>query len=96
MSLGGEASISFNTQVNMLVSRGVIVVTASGNERTNACSRSPGSAGANINVGAHSEPQPFRRGCRNPIESFSNWGRCVDVIAPGRKIMSVDYKDNKG
>ena len=97
MSLGGGASISFNTEINKLVSRGVIVVTASGNDGMNACSASPGSAGNNINVGAHSEPQwSLYSGCRNPIESFSNWGKCVDVIAPGRKIMSVDYRHNKG
>ena len=97
MSLGGGASVSFNIGVNKLVSTGVIVVTASGNEAKDACSASPGSAGNNINVGAHSEPQrSAHSGCRNPIEWFSNWGECVDVIAPGRKIMSVDYSSNTG
>ena len=72
-------------------------MTASGNEGADACDTSPGSAGLNINVGAHSEPIWLPKvGCKNPIEAFSNWGSCVDVIAPGRDIVSVDYRSIDG
>ncbi|KAI6648822.1 Proteinase T-like [Oopsacas minuta] len=95
MSLGGGKSIAMNRAVNRLVSTGVVVVTASGNDGADACLTSPGSAGLNINVGAHSEPiLNSKVGCKNPIEAFSNWGSCVDVIAPGRDIKSVDYRNN--
>ena len=95
MSLGGWYSTSLNNAVNELVGKGVIVVTASGNDGGDACLSSPSSAGDNINVGAHSEPSNSGQ-CLKPIESFSNWGTCVDVIAPGRDIMSVKYDSNVG
>ena len=96
MSLGGGRSDPFNSVVNELVSQGVIVVTASGNDGADGCFSSPGSAGDNINVGAHSEPEESHGVCTDPIESFSNYGECVHVIAPGRDILSVDYKNNFG
>ena len=97
MSLGGGKSTSFNSQVNKLVGKGVTVVTASGNDGMDACGSSPGSAGDNINVGAHSETQKATNGeCSNPIAYFSSWGTCVDVIAAGVDILSVDYSSDVG
>ncbi|KAI6646336.1 Cuticle-degrading serine protease isoform X2 [Oopsacas minuta] len=91
MSLGGGYSNAFNKAVNDVVGKGVFVVSASGNDGLDACNSSPGSATDSINVGASSEPIP---GCENPIAYFSNWGTCVDIIAPGVDIMSVDFSNN--
>ena len=96
MSLGGGKSPTLDNAVNRLVGKGVTVVTASGNDGSDACNMSPGSAGDNINVGAHSAPIQGAGGCMNPIAYFSNWGTCVDVIAPGMSIMSVKYNANNG
>jgi len=80
MSLGGGSSSALNSAVTRLVNSGVTVVTAAGNENTDACSKSPGSAGANINVGA-TDPNDRR-------SSFSNYGQCLDIFAPGRDVLS--------
>ena len=95
MSLGGPKSTTMNNAVNALVKKGVIVVTGSGNDGVDSCSFSPSSAGDNINVGAHHVPDNSGK-CLKRIESLSNWGTCVDVIAPGRFILSVKYDSNVG
>lgn len=80
MSLGGGFSSALNSAVDKLVNAGVTVVTAAGNENTDACNKSPGSAGSNINVGA-TDPNDRR-------SSFSNYGRCLHIFAPGRDVLS--------
>ena len=92
MSLGGGKTKSLDTAVNNLVKEGIIVVTASGNERKDACTRSPGSAGLNINVGAHSYN---KKTCKKPMAYFSNYGTCVDIVAPGVAIESTSIKCKK-
>lgn len=81
MSLGGGYSAALNTAVDKLVNAGVTVVTAAGNENTDSCSKSPASAGSNINV-ASSDPSDSR-------SSFSNYGTCVHIFAPGRDVLSA-------
>lgn len=80
MSLGGGYSAALNKAVDKLVNAGVTVVTAAGNENTDSCSKSPASAGTNINV-ASSDPSDSR-------SSFSNYGTCVHIFAPGRDVLS--------
>merc|ERR1712051_16195 len=67
--------------VGAMVEAGVTVVTASGNENTDGCSKSPGSAPAAINVGATD--------ITDDRSSFSNYGTCLDIFAPGRDILSA-------
>ena len=86
LSLGGGKTKSLDIAVNNLVKEGIIVVTASGNEKKNACTRSPGGAGLNINVGAHSYN---KQTCKKPLAYFSNYGPCVDIVAPGVGIEST-------
>jgi len=81
MSLGGGKSMALNNALDSIVEAGVTVVTASGNENTDACSKSPGSASLSINVGA-TDPTDDRA-------SFSNWGKCLDLWAPGRDVLSA-------
>ncbi len=81
MSIGGGYSASLNAAVQNLVSRGVPVVVAAGNEYDNACYSSPSSASNAITVAASDMSDSFA--------DFSNWGSCVDIVAPGVDITSA-------
>jgi subtilisin family serine protease len=83
MSLGGGYSSSLNTAVNNLASAGVFMAVAAGNESQNACNVSPASA-ANATTVAASDKTDTRA-------SFSNYGSCVDLYAPGVSITSAWY-----
>jgi len=81
MSLGGGYSRALNDALDDIVQAGIVVVTAAGNENTDACSKSPGSAPLSINVGA-TDPTDER-------SSFSNYGACLNIWAPGRDVLSA-------
>jgi subtilisin family serine protease len=81
MSLGGGYSSAENTAVTNLVNAGVYVAVAAGNENQNACNVSPASAPAVTTVAA-SDRYDARA-------SFSNFGSCVDIYAPGVNITST-------
>jgi subtilisin family serine protease len=81
MSLGGGASPSLDTAVNNLINSGVVVVAAAGNFNADACSYSPGRVGYAITVGATA--------LNDVRSSFSNWGSCLDLFAPGSSIQSA-------
>ena len=81
MSLGGGASSSIDTAVNNLWNSGVTVVVAAGNENQNACNVSPARASGVITV-ASSTSSDAR-------SSFSNYGSCVELFAPGSSITSA-------
>ena len=86
MSLGGGKSTAMNDAVQRMINRGVTVVVAAGNSNADACGFSPASAPAAITVG--STDNNDRR------SSFSNFGSCLDVFAPGRNITSAWYTSN--
>jgi hypothetical protein len=75
LSLGGGFSQAVNDAIDMAVDSGVMVSVAAGNENSDACSRSPASAEKAITVAASDEG--------GNKASFSNFGPCVDTIAPG-------------
>jgi subtilisin family serine protease len=80
MSLGGGASATVDRAVNASIASGVTYAIAAGNENQNACNTSPARVPAAITVGA--TDQSDRRA------SFSNFGACVDIFAPGVNIRS--------
>ncbi|CAD6517802.1 Subtilisin amylosacchariticus [metagenome] len=88
MSLGGSQSNALNTAVENAVSTGVVIVVAAGNENTDACSKSPASAPNAITVSALNDIAD-NSNFDDPFASFSNYGSCVDVIAPGVNILST-------
>ena len=88
MSLGGGKSASLNRAVNRAAGEGVIVVVAAGNENKDACTTSPASAEAAVTVGATT--------INDRRSSFSNFGSCVDIFAPGSNIKSADYRSSTG
>lgn len=80
MSLGSRYTKSVNQAVDRLVDSGVTVVTAAGNRSINACMVSPASAKRAITVGASTTSfRVFDNRDRRAF--FSNWGRCVDILA---------------
>lgn len=86
MSLGGGASTSLDNAVNGAVSTGVTFVVAAGNENQNACNVSPARAANAITVGSTTSS--------DARSSFSNYGTCVDIFAPGSSITSAWHTSN--
>lgn len=82
MSLGGSFSRSLNDAVNS-ASQSIGVAVASGNESMDSCSTSPSSAEGAMAVMASEKTDRYA--------SFSNWGSCSNIIAPGAQIKST-YK----
>ncbi|MCX6530846.1 MAG: S8 family serine peptidase [Actinobacteria bacterium] len=80
MSLGSAFSLSLNTAVENAFADGIVMAVAAGNNNLNACNYSPASAPSAITVGA-----------TNAIDeraSYSNYGSCLDIFAPGSSITS--------
>ncbi|BBN96517.1 aqualysin 1 [Deinococcus grandis] len=81
MSLGGGFSQAVNDAVNTAASKNLVMVVAAGNENQNACNVSPASAASAITVGSTTNT--------DARSSFSNYGTCVDLFAPGSSITST-------
>lgn len=81
MSLGGGLNSSINTAVANLVADGVVVAVAAGNSSANACNYSPASTPSAITVGATTSS--------DAKASYSNFGSCLDLFAPGSSITSA-------
>ena len=86
MSLGGGFSTSLNAAVNNSVAAGVTYAVSAGNENRDACTKSPASAVDALTVGSTTTS--------DSRSSFSNFGICVDVFAPGSSITSAYNTSN--
>jgi subtilisin family serine protease len=86
MSIGGPLSVAMNDAIQRSIASGVTYVVAAGNDASDACNVSPASAPDVITVGATKST--------DVQASFSNWGTCLDIYAPGYDIFSaLDYND---
>jgi subtilisin family serine protease len=88
MSLGGGAYAPLDTAIQNAINDGITFAVASGNGNTggvrqNACNYSPARVAAALTVGATSNT--------DAAASFSNYGTCVDLLAPGVHILSSWY-----
>jgi subtilisin family serine protease len=84
MSLGGEYSLALNQAVLALVQNGIATVVAAGNEAGDACQYSPSSLAFNtavVSVGASTS--------QDGKASFSNYGQCLSLFAPGVGIVGA-------
>ncbi|MEU6311039.1 S8 family peptidase [Streptomyces sp. NPDC047014] len=81
VSLGGDRSDAVNRATTAVAAAGVLPVVAAGNSAADACASSPASAERVLAVGAS--------GPRDEVSSFSNWGACVALHAPGEQIESA-------
>lgn len=86
MSFTAMRNNVFNRAIQALLAMDIPVVTGAGNQDTSACRMSPGSVPGVLVVGAFDDRT-------ETVASFSNWGQCVDVFAPG---VNVDSLDNRG
>lgn len=81
MSLGGSAYSTLDTAIDNLFNNGYVPVVAAGNSNTDACTSSPARAGKAITVAATDST--------DTRASYSNYGSCVDLFAPGSQITSA-------
>jgi aqualysin 1 len=88
LSLGGPATWALDQAVENLVAAGIVAVVAAGNDNANACTFSPARASSAITVGATAWDD--RRW------AASNWGSCVDIMAPGHGVRSAWHTSNTG
>jgi len=81
LSLGGGPDAAIDTAIANLVADGVTTVVAAGNETADACGGSPSRVPAALTVAASDRD--------DAAASFTNWGDCVDLFAPGVDIVSA-------
>ena len=81
MSLGGGASSAIDQAVRNSIADGVTYAIAAGNSNANACNSSPARTAEAITVGSTTSS--------DARSSFSNYGTCLDVFAPGSSITSA-------
>lgn len=81
MSIGGGKSEIVNRVVRQMVAKGWKVAVAAGNDAKDACYTSPASTTEALTVAAANS--------QNRFSGFSNYGPCVDIIAPGEAVMSL-------
>jgi subtilisin family serine protease len=80
MSLGGGISSALDTAVTNSINDGVTYAIAAGNETADACGTSPARVASAITVGSTTTT--------DARSSFSNFGTCLDIFAPGSSITS--------
>ena len=83
MSLGGGASSALDTAVNNSINAGVTYAVAAGNDNADACNYSPARVAAALTAASSTST--------DARSSFSNWGSCIDLFAPGSSITSAWY-----
>ncbi|MBX3714272.1 MAG: S8 family serine peptidase, partial [Lysobacter sp.] len=88
LSIQDSADAVLDDAVQRLHDAGVTVVVAAGNYSGNACNYSPARAPAAITVGSTDN--------NDARSSFSNFGTCVDLFAPGGNITSASHTSTTG
>ncbi|MFJ4594917.1 MULTISPECIES: S8 family peptidase [unclassified Kitasatospora] len=80
-SAGEERSQALNDATTALSDKGVLPVVSAGNDAADACTASPASADRVVTVAATNR--------QDQESTFSNWGPCVTLHAPGQAIESA-------
>jgi serine protease len=81
MSLGGGDSAALDSAVNNAIDAGIIFVVAAGNDNADACTGSPNKVPAALTIASSTNS--------DARSSFSNYGSCIDLFAPGSNITST-------
>lgn len=88
MSLGGGSSAALDTAVKNSINAGIAYAVAAGNDSADACTGSPNRLPEAITVGSTAN--------NDTMSSFSNFGTCLDIFAPGSSITSARHSNNTG
>jgi subtilisin family serine protease len=86
VSISGSSSDALDAAIRSLISAGLTVVVAGGNNNSNSCNFSPSRITEAISVGASTR--------NDNRASYSNFGACLDLFAPGDQIESADHLSN--
>jgi len=85
MSLGGGVFTALDAACNSAVGSNVAIVVAAGNSNADACNASPARASAVLTVVSSAQGA----GNTDIRSSFSNFGPCTNIIAPGSLILAA-------
>jgi len=89
MSLGGPGTQqAMRDAVDAAVNAGVVVVVAGGNSNQDACKFSPAFVPSAITVGSTTST--------DTRSSFSNYGACTNIWAPGSAVLSASHTSDTG
>merc|ERR1719384_1285752 len=89
MSLGGSGTQqAMKDAVDAAVNAGVTVVVAGGNSNSDACRFSPAFVPSAITVGSTTS--------LDARSSFSNYGSCTNIWAPGSSVVSASHTSDSG
>jgi hypothetical protein len=88
MSLGGDASQPLDDAVTNAINAGIVFAIAAGNDSSSACNYSPARTPSAITVGSTTSS--------DARSSFSNYGTCLDIFAPGSSITSASNSSDTG
>ena len=83
MSLGGGAFATLDQAVTNAINAGVTFALSAGNSNADACNASPARTPLALTVGSTTNT--------DARSSFSNFGTCVDIFAPGSGVTSAWY-----
>lgn len=86
MSLSGGGSNALDAAVQSSINAGVVYAVAASNDNSNACNYSPARLPAALTVAASTQS--------DARASFSNYGSCVDLFAPGTNVVSTYNTSN--
>jgi len=81
MSLGGNGANRYDEIIGKAHAAGILTVVAAGNNNGDACRKSPASTALAVTVGSTAQG--------DARSSFSNYGTCVDLFAPGSAITAA-------
>jgi len=97
LSLGGGKSTALEQAIRAGTTAGATYVLAAGNSNNDACFGSPsgvgGTAGPAITVGA-TTVEDQGGNLEDSRASFSSWGKCTDIFAPGQLVTSAWNTDD--
>lgn len=82
LSVGFDNRVtSVDNAITALMNEGIVVMAAAGNDSLSACGTTPAATPGTISIGSTD---------RFDVESsFTNYGDCVDILAPGSSIQST-------
>merc|ERR1711933_305460 len=87
MSLGGPGTQNaMKDAVDAATNAGVVVTVAGGNSNTDSCNFSPAFVPSAITVGSTTST--------DDRSSFSNYGACTNIWAPGSSILSAGHRSD--